>query len=179
MGVHGEKASEFRDDKREKVINMKRNKKVFLIAVSLALSFFALYSCKSSTVTEPSPTGPSSVAVILDLGANPNVMFAGLYDRETASITATLKKYDGIPLTGYNILFEIDSARGALGYFEDKMNTLTATTDANGTVKLTYYGPLSNELNRNMTVYISAMVAWEGSQFISDSTPIDIFRHEE
>jgi hypothetical protein len=158
---------------------MKRNNKIFWIAVSLAISFFTLNSCKSSTVTEPPPQGPSSISVILDLSANPNVMFAGLYEREAATITATLKKYDGIPLSGYNILFEIDSARGSLGYFGDKLDTLTATTDSNGSVQLTYYGPLNNELNRNMTVYISAMVAWEGSQFISDSAPIDIFRHVE
>jgi hypothetical protein len=160
-------------------MNMKRNKMVFLIAVSLALSLFTLDSCKSSTVTEPEPLGPSSGAVILYLKASPNVMFADPYVRETSTITATLKKYDGIPLAGYNILFEIDSARGSLGYFEDKKDTLTTTTNADGTVQLTYYGPLANELNRNMTIHISAIVAWEGSQFIGDSTPIEVFHHAE
>ncbi len=158
---------------------MKRNNKVFVIGVSLALALFALDSCKSSTVTEPSPVGPSSIAVILNLTASPNVMFAGHYVRETATITATLRKYDGIPLAGYNILFTIESARGSLGYFEDEMNSLTATTDADGSIQLTYYGPLYDELARGMYLDIKAAVAWEGSQYIYGSAPIQIIRGEE
>ena len=171
--------SEFRDEKSEKVSNMKRNNKVFVIGVSLALALFALDSCKSSTVTEPSPVGPPSIAVILNLTASPNAMFAGHYVRETSTITATLKKYDGIPLAGYNILFTIESPRGSLGYFEDEMNSLTATTDADGAIQLTYYGPLFDELNRNMEVLIKAAVAWEGAQGIWGSTPILIIHGEE
>ena len=171
--------SEFRDEKSEKVSNMKRNNKVFVIGVSLALALFALDSCKSSTVTEPSPVGPPSIAVILNLTASPNAMFAGHYVRETSTITATLKKYDGIPLAGYNILFTIESPRGSLGYFEDEMNSLTATTDAEGAIHLTYYGPLYDELSRSMEVLIKAEVAWEGARYIWGSTPIHIVHGEE
>jgi hypothetical protein len=171
--------SEFRDDKNEKVSTMKRNNKVFVIGVSLALALFALDSCKSSTVTEPSPVGPSSTAVILSLTASPNAMFAGQFVRETSAITATLKKFDGIPLAGANILFTIESARGSLGYFEDEMNSLSAATDAEGAVHLTYYGPLFGELSRSMDVLIKAEVAWEGAQAIWGSTPIHIVHGEE
>jgi hypothetical protein len=160
-------------------MNMKRNKKAIWIAVSLALSFFSLNSCKSSTVSEPAPLGPSTNAIIFDLNANPNVMFAGLYERSTSTITATLKKYDGIPLSGKNILFTIESPRDALGYFEEKANSLTATTNADGVVQLTYYGPLRNELNRGMYINIKAAVAWEGAQYIYGSTPIQIILEEK
>lgn len=160
-------------------MNMKRNKKAIWIAVSLALSFFTLNSCKSSTVSEPAPLGPSTNAVILDLNANPNVMFAGLYERSMSTITATLKKYDGIPLSGKNILFTIDSPRGALGYFEDEANSLTATTNADGVVELSYYGPLRNELSREMKILIKAAVAWEGDQQVFGSAPIQIILEEK
>jgi hypothetical protein len=158
---------------------MKKNNKVFVIGISLALALFALDSCKSSTVTEPSPVGPSSIAVILSLTASPNAMFAGHYVRETSTITATLKKYDGIPLAGTNVLFTIESARGSLGYFEDEMNSLTAATDAEGTIQLTYYGPLYDELSRSMEVLIKAEVAWDGAQTFWGSTPIHIVHGEE
>lgn len=158
---------------------MKRNNRALVIAVSLALALFAFAACKSSTVTEPSPVGPSSVAVILSLTASPNAMFAGHYARETSTVTATLKKFDGIPLAGYNVLFTIESARGSLGYFEDEMNSLNATTDADGSVQLTYYGPLYDELNRTMDVLIKAEVAWEGARYIWGSTPIHIVHGEE
>ncbi|HUU38980.1 MAG TPA: hypothetical protein VMW46_12355 [Candidatus Desulfaltia sp.] len=158
---------------------MKTNKKPVLIAISLALILFALNSCKSDTISEPSPLGPSSIAVILNLTASPNAIIAGPYERQMATITATLKKYDGIPLAGQTVLFKIDSPRGSLGYFEDKLDFLTKTTDANGTVQTSYYGPLYNELGREMTIYIRATVAWEGSQFISDKTPIYVIRSDE
>ncbi|MFZ2054944.1 MAG: hypothetical protein WAU81_12215, partial [Candidatus Aminicenantales bacterium] len=109
----------------------------------------------------------------------PNAIIAGPYERQMATITATLKKYDGIPLDGQTILFKIDSPRGSLGYFEDKLDFLTKTTDANGTVQTSYYGPLCHELGREMTIYIRATVAWEGSQFISDKTPIYVIRSDE
>ncbi len=145
----------------------------------MALILFALNSCKSDTVNEPSPTGPSSIAVILNLTASPNAIVAGPTERQTSTITATLKKYDGIPLTGQTILFQIDSPRGSLGYFEDLRDFLTKTTDANGTVQTTYHGPLCHELARNMEISIRAQVAWEGSQFISDRTPIYVIRSDE
>jgi hypothetical protein len=158
---------------------MKINKTVFSITVFLALSLFALNSCQSDKISEPSPTGPSSISVILTLTASPNAIIAGPYERQMVSITATLRRYEGIPLSGQTILFKVDSPRGSLGYFDDKIDFLTKTTDANGTVHATYYGPLYNELGRDMTIYIRATVAWEGSQFIYDRTPIYVMRSDE
>jgi hypothetical protein len=168
--------SEFHEYKREKVTTMKKSKTIFSLVALAALALFALNSCKSDTVSEPSPTGPSSIGVILTLTASPNVISAG-DTRDTAEITATLKKYDGIPLAGQTIFLKIKSS---LGFFEDKLDILVKTTDTNGTVRATYNGPLRSEIGKaGVTIYIEATVSWEGSQFISDSTPIVVVRTDD
>jgi hypothetical protein len=172
-------ASEFRDNKREKVTNMKTNKKIFLIAVSLALLIFTFDSCKSDVVNTPPPLGPSTISIILDLSASPNVIFAGLLDRQTAEITASLKRYDGAPLSDRTVFFEVvDSAgdRLDLGYFDGNLAMQTVATDAGGTAQTHYYGPLTDEVTADGYLYIRATVAWEGSQFITDMTPLYVVR---
>ena len=175
-------ASEFRDNKREKVTNMKTNKKIFLITVSLALLLFTLNSCKRDIIDQPSPLGPSTISIILDLSASPNVIFAGLLDRQTAEITATLKMYDGAPLSDRTVFFEVvDSAgdRLELGYFDGNLAMRTVATDASGTAQTHYYGPLTDEVTADGYLYIRATVAWEGSQFITDMTPLYVVRDSD
>lgn len=157
---------------------MKKSKTIFSLVALAALAIFALNSCKSDTVSEPSPTGPSSIGVILLLTASPNVISAG-DTRDTAKITATLKKYDGVPLAGQTVYFKIKSGRGSVGFFEDKLDVLVKNTDSSGTAQITYSGPLRSEIRNDVTVYIEATVSWEGSQFISDSTPIVVVRTDD
>jgi hypothetical protein len=164
---------------REKVTTMKKSKTIFPLVALSALALFALSSCKSDAVSEPSPTGPSSIGVILNLTASPNVLAAGPLKRDTAAITATLTKYDGIPLAGQTVFLKIKSGRGLVGYFDDKLDILVKTTDSNGKVRATYNGPLRSEIRTDVTVDIEATVSWEGSQFISDSTPIAIIRTDD
>ncbi len=158
---------------------MKTNKTTFIIIVSLALTISSFFSCKRSAVEEPSPLGPSSFAILLYLNANPNVLFAGLTTRQMTTITATLKKYDGTPITGKTLFFETINAGGTrvdLGYFEGNMALQSKTTDSSGSVRINYYGPLSEEISANTTVYVRAMVSWEGSQFINETAPLYIVR---
>jgi hypothetical protein len=175
-------ASEFRDNKHEKVSNMKINKKIFLITVSLALLAFTFDSCKKDIIEQPSPLGPSSIAIILDLNANPNVIVAGRLDRQTVEITATLKRYDGAPITDRTVLFEIVNLNGRrvdLGYLEGELSMQTVATDAGGTAQTHYYGPLKKEINSNTDLYIRATVAWEGSYFIQDMTQLYVIRDSD
>jgi hypothetical protein len=160
---------------------MKKNTKIFLIMVSLALLVFTLESCKTDTVEQPSPLGPSSIAIILDLNANPNVIVAGKLDRQTVEITATLKKYDGNPISDRAILFEvvnIDGRRLNLGYLDGELSMQTVATDAGGTALTHYYGPLKKEIRSNTDLYIRATVVWEGEQFIQDTTQLYIIRDD-
>lgn len=161
--------------KREKVTTMKKSKKIFSLMAFLAVALLALNSCKSDTVSEPSPTGPSSIGVVFTLTASPNVLAAGHYSRRTSTITVTLKKYDGIPLAGQKVFLRIGSSiGGSYGYFEDHVDVLVRNTDSNGMVRATYNGPLRSEIRRDITIYIEATAAWEGDEFIADSTPISI-----
>jgi hypothetical protein len=179
MRLRVRKASEFRDNKREKVINMKTTKKILFITVSLALLVFTFDSCKKDIIDQPSPLGPSTIATILDLNINPNVIVAGQLDRQTVEITATLTRYDGTPISGRTVLFEVVNANGKrvdIGYFDGKLSLQTVATDANGTAQTQYYGPLKNEIRADLDLYIRATVAWEGSQFILDTTLLYVVR---
>ena len=175
-----QKVSEFRDNKREKVTKMKTTKRILFITVCLALLLFTFDSCKKDIIDQPSPLGPSTVAVFLVLNANPNVIMAGLLNRQTAEITASLKKYDGTPISDKTVFFEVVDESGNrmnLGYFDGSLSMQTVVTDADGTARTHYYGPLKDEVTTEY-IYIRATVAWEGSQFISDITPLYVVRDE-
>jgi hypothetical protein len=161
---------------------MKTKTKPVLIAVSLALILFTFWSCKQDTVNEPSPLGPASIATILKLTASPNVLFAGLMDRQTTDLTATLTQYTGAPLSDKTVFFEVvDSAgdRMDLGYFDGNLAMQSVVTDAGGTAQTHYHGPLTEEITDNGYVYIRATVAWNGSQFITDTAPLYIVRDSD
>ncbi len=153
--------------------------KTTIIIVSLALGILSFFSCKRSAVEEPSPLGPSSFAILLRLNASPNVLFAGLTTRQMTTITATLKKYDGTAIAGKTIFFETINGAGTrvdLGYFEGNMALQSKSTNSSGSVSINYYGPLSEEISANTTLYIRATVAWEGSQFIYETAPLYVVR---
>jgi len=158
---------------------MKTRKMVFSISVCLALALFSLDSCKSDTVSEPSPLGPSSIGVVLDLTASPSIIVADQTHRQTADITATLAKYDGIPLSDRTVLFEVVNGSGRrvdVGYLGDELSLQAVATDSNGTAKTQYTGPLRSEVKGNTDVFIRATVVWDGTQHIQDSIQIYIIR---
>lgn len=158
---------------------MKTKKILFITWVLLAFIIFGSSSCKREDVQIPAPSGPSSFAVLLHLSANPNVLFAGLNSRQMTTIVATLKKYDGSPISEKTLFFEtVDSAgtRVDLGYFEGNQALQSKTTDSSGSARISYYGPLSEEILANTTIYIRATVAWEGPQFIYETAPLYIVR---
>ena len=155
----------------------------FKIAFFLGLILILFYSCeRESKVDAPLPFGPSSLTVLLNVSASPNVLTAGI-TREVSTITATLRKYDSSSQTynaeaGETITFEICDAMGSpisTGYFAGNASIIEAVTNANGVVTLTYYSPLAVELAEGTTtVYIWSTVAREGKESIYDSAPITI-----
>jgi hypothetical protein len=158
---------------------MKTHKTFVLLAIVLVFGVFTLNSCKRNAVEEPSPLGPSTFAIILNLNASPNVLFAGIQERQMSAVTATLKKYDGSALSNRTVFFEVVDSAGTrldLGYFEGDMAIHSRSTDGNGTARVNYYGPLSEEVAANGMIYIRATVAYEGAQFLSDLTPVYVIR---
>jgi len=155
-----------------------RSKIKLTIILSLALSFIFFSSCKREAIEEPSPFGPSSFSILLNVTASPNVLFAG-NTRGATTITANLKKFDGTPLSNKTIYFEIRDAFGAradVGYFEGNETVKSKVTDGNGAVTVHYYGPLSQELTANATLYIYATVAWEGKESLSELCPLYVIQ---
>jgi hypothetical protein len=155
-----------------------KNKKTIITILALAALMIFSSSCNRNAVEEPSPFGPSTYAVLLNMSASPNVLFAG-GDREVTTITTTLKRYDGMAIAGKTVHLDIRDAFGTkvtLGYFEGNMSTTTQVTDQNGMVRVNYYGPFAQELLADFIVYINAVVAWEGEEFINEFAPVYIVR---
>ncbi len=162
---------------------MKTNKSVVLITALLSLALLASVSCKRDAVSQPStPVGPSSIGVMMNLEASPNVILVGLQQRQVTNVMATLKKYDGTGQSGRTILFEIVDAslnRIDVGHFEGNASVFTRTTDSGGNAHVDYYGPLSGEITADTSVYIRASAAWEGSQFINDTAQLFLVRDSD
>ncbi len=99
-----------------------RSKINLLLVSSLILGLVFISSCKRSGVDYPGPTGPSTFAVLLNLSASPNVIYAGTA-RETTTITANLINFTGDPIANKLITFEVRDWAGSriyAGFFDGK-----------------------------------------------------------
>lgn len=150
----------------------------------LALSLALFTSCAKHKVDEPDPLGPSGYAISLFVSASPNVLFAGTQSRESTSVTAVLTKYDGSPLAGRTVFFELldgltNQRADGIGYFEGAGAVASKVTDGSGRVTLAYYGPTVGEISGSPTdsFYITAHVAWEGAEGISEWAPVYFVRN--
>jgi len=153
---------------------MKQNKSITVFAF-LCLFLTVFSSCKKrNALQDPSPFGPSTFSILLQLEAAPNVIFAG-DSRESTTVTAILKRYDGVPIANQVIHFDIRDATGNkvnIGFFEGNESVKIGTTDQNGRISVSYFGPFSQELTTDEMIYIEAVVAWQGKEFINELTPI-------
>lgn len=156
---------------------MKKNKSITVFAF-LCMFLVVFSSCKRNGVQETNPFGPSTFSILLQLAAAPNVIFAG-DSRESTTVTASLKRYDGFPIANQVVHFDIRDAAGnkaTIGFFEGNESVKTGTTDQNGMISVSYFGPFSQELTVDTMIFIEAVVAWEGNEFISDLAPIYLIR---
>lgn len=147
----------------------------------VALSLVLFTSCVKKKIDEPSPLGPAGFAISLNVSASSNVIFAGSTARDSTTVTARLMKYDGTPLAGRTVYFEINDVDGIksldfLGYFEGHQAVASKVTDGSGTVTVTYYGPKAAEVVRNGYLYITANIVWEGAENITEWAPVYVVR---
>jgi len=158
---------------------MKKKTYTLLTIGLVALMIAAFGSCKRNTVGIADPTGPSTLATVLKLGASPNVIAAGLQERQTAVVNAHLFKFDGSPISGKTIHFEVRDEFGYkanYGHLDNSMVVVSKVTDGSGRVSVTYTGPIASELDvaDNFTLYVFAWVGWDGKEEISELCPIHI-----
>lgn len=173
-----------------------KSKKYSLLIFLLILSLVSLYSCRNK-VEEPSPTGPSTFSILMIASASPNVLVArSTGARDTSNVTVTLTTYSGVPLANETVIFDVyDMTYGNVlenyGYFEGNQSVVVKTTDSNGRVSVTYYGPVFEEIiyywedadpqtvERPLSyppesVRIRASLAWQGKEIISEFAPIQV-----
>jgi hypothetical protein len=121
-----------------------------------------------------------SIEKTLTVSANPNVLNAGTA-HETSTVTATLTTVAGAPVANQTIQFEICDATGNkvnIGYFTGNQSVVAVVTNASGVATTTYSGPLATEITGNTAVYIKATLASTGTEFLSQSAPINIIDDE-
>jgi hypothetical protein len=158
-----------------------RSRIKFLGFILLALSLSIFTSCVKNKVDKPSPLGPAGYAISLKVSAGSNVIFAGSTARDSTTVTAVLTRYDGTPLAGKTIYFEVYDAFGlrtpdSYGYFEGHQAVAPRVTDGSGRATVTYYGPKAAEIDSNQYLYITANIVWEGAENITEWAPVYIVR---
>jgi hypothetical protein len=135
--------------------------------------------------------------------ASPNVLIARATGaRDASNVTVTLTTFQGVPLADETIIFDVyDMTIGNTlenyGYFEGNQSVVAKTTDSDGRVSVTYYGPVFEEVVYYWEmvpgvdppptsgdlpalplppegVHIRASLAWQGKEMISEFAPIQI-----
>lgn len=152
-------------------------KKTLILMTGLVIAL-AASGCTRQGVEPPTPVGPSTLATVLKVTANPNVLNAGT-QRAGTTIKASFMKYDGTPLSGRTVTFEVNDAsdmRSNIGYFEGRKSVVTRLTDGGGNAYVTYLAPLRTEVHMNCVVHIWGTVAGEGSTFVQDYAEVYIIR---
>ena len=148
-------------------------KKLLILATGLVLAL-ALMSCSRNDIEEPSPLGPSTLATVLKITANPNVMDAG-ENRRSSMIVVSLKKFDGTPLAGRAVFLEVNDAtdrRAHIGYFTGDDIVATRVTDGGGNAYIKYYAPVKDELRASCIVHIWASLPGNERTFLQEYTEI-------
>ncbi len=80
--------------------------KTLIAGITTLAVAFLVPACSRNGVDEPSPTGPSTYAIVLKVTAAANTILAG-QSRGSTAINATLKKFDGSPLANRTVFFEL------------------------------------------------------------------------
>jgi len=157
---------------------MKKAATIVMFAL-VGLALIISTGCKRNAVEEPGPFGPTGLSLLLRLNTTPNVIFAGETTREYVTVDAKLEKYTGAALSGETIQFQVQDAYGIrvnMGYFEGNESVASRVTDGNGNISLRYYGPLAQEIGIDAQLYVTAIVAWQGSEYITEIAPIYVVR---
>ena len=152
-------------------------KKSLILATGLVL-VLALTSCTRHDIDQPSPIGPSTLATVMKISANPNVMDAG-ERRRSSMIVVSLKKYDGTPIAGRAVFLEINDVtdnRAHIGYFSGDDIVATRVTDGGGNAYIKYYAPMKDEIKASCVVHIWASIPGDERTFLQEYTEIYIIR---
>ncbi len=131
---------------------------------------------QAETSTDNIVTGSVDIKLIrsaddlnLELTADPNVLLC-TDTRPQSTLTAIYKEGD-TPLVGKDIIFTLSTT---LGQFSNGLQTISAETDSEGKVTLTYYGPTKSELTATTTITVTARAETTSPDSVTDTAQITL-----
>jgi hypothetical protein len=127
--------------------------RTFALTVLLIAALAAGTACKRDLLSEPGPTGPSTIYQTFTLSVSANVILAGT-SRSPVTVKAVLKQGNA-PVMGTIVFFSITAGPG---YFSDFTQRVAVATDENGVAAVTYLGPLKGEIGSDANVYFRAQL---------------------
>ena len=108
----------------------------------------------------------------LDVEADPNVLLV-TDNRPASTITATFRE-GGAPVVSRTIIFTLPDE---LGMFSNNLQTIQATTNAQGRANVTYMGPTAEELTQDQLISIQAQAQTSGAEgFITGTAQIQLIK---
>jgi hypothetical protein len=140
-----------------------------LIGLIVGMAF--LGACQRTSVTEPSPTGPSTIFQTFTMTANPNVVYA-TDSRPTSEIKVVVKRGNS-PVKDAVVYFSIFNGPG---YFSDYTRRVAVLSNENGVAAVLYLGPLKTEISADQSVTFRAILESSDPEPIYKEVWISILR---
>jgi hypothetical protein len=120
-----------------------------VISAVLCLLLTIVPACKRSAVEEPSPFGPASLYLSMDVVASPNVILTSDV-RQTAEVRARVT-LGGEPSANQTVIFTIIDGPGE---FDDYTHRTAVATNANGYAIINYVSPTKSQISYDQDVII-------------------------
>jgi len=142
-----------------------------LLVIAAAAALLAAGGCRRPGIEEPSPFGPASFGLSLELSARPNVILA-TEARPTAEIRATIRQ-NGRPVKDRLVYFTILSGPGQFGDFSIRTAVLT---DASGVALVLFIGPTKYEILDDLQTTIRGHMETSTPDFIHREVDVRILK---
>jgi hypothetical protein len=123
------------------------------LPVSTLALLLALGACNTKTVEIPELSGPSELALSLNLTATPDVLVAD--GASTSAIQATIRDHNGRPVPGQAVFFVVTDAAGNAADIGE-LNTPSAVSGPSGTAQVIYRAPARTDATANQMMRVLA-----------------------
>ena len=122
-------------------------------AVSTLVLLLALGACNTTQVEIPELSGPSELALSLNMTASPDVLVAD--GASTSAIQATIRDANGRPVPGQAVFFAVTDANGNSADIGE-LNTPNAVSGPSGTAQVIYRAPARTDATANQMMRVEA-----------------------
>jgi hypothetical protein len=123
------------------------------LPVSTLVLLLALGACNTNKVEIPELSGPSELALSLNLTASPDVLVAD--GASTSAIQATIRDHNGRPVPGQAVFFSVTDAAGNFADIGE-LNAPSAVSGPSGTAQVIYRAPARTDATANQLMRVVA-----------------------